>query len=125
MIEATKYDLDVEYGLIQEKKIRKIFESGSKIEVKAERARWYNSGMIAIEIECKGRPSGLSITQADYWMHMLMRGDEMQMTLLFSVAKLKELVKKALRMPGTNIVYGGDNKASKLVLIPLSAVLLA
>ena len=125
MMEATKYDIDVEYGLIQERKIRDIFEKGSKIEVKAEKDVWNNSGMIAIEIECKGRPSGLSITQADYWMHMLMKGDEMQMTLLFSVPKLKELVKKAIRMPATNIVYGGDNKASKLVLIPISAVLLA
>ncbi len=124
-MEETKYDIDVEYGLIQERKIRDIFEKGSKIEVKAERSRWYNSGMIAIEVECKGRPSGLSITQADYWMHMLMRGDKMQMTLLFSVPQLKEIVKRALRMPGTNIVYGGDNKASKLILIPISAVLLA
>ena len=124
-MEATKYDIDVEYGLIQERKIRDIFEKGSKIEVKAERGKWYNSGMIAIEIECNGRPSGLSATRADYWMHMLMRGDEMQMTLLFSVPKLKELVKRAIRMPATNIVFGGDNKASKLVLIPLSAVLLA
>ena len=124
-MEETKYDIDVEYGLIQERKIRDIFEKGSKIEVKAERSRWYNSWMIAIEVECKGRPSGLSITQADYWMHMLMRGDKMQMTLLFSVPQLKEIVKRALRMPGTNIVYGGDNKASKLILIPISAVLLA
>ena len=123
-MDATKYDIDVEYGLIQERKIRDIFEKGSKIEVKAERGKWKNSGMIAIEIECKGRPSGLSITQADYWMHMLMKGDEMQMTLLFSVPKLKELVKKAIRMPATNIVYGGDNKASKLVLVPIAAVLL-
>ena len=124
-MEETKYDIDVEYGLIQERKIRDIFEKGSKIEVKAERSRWYNSGMIAIEVECKGRPSGLSATRADYWMHMLMRGDKMQMTLLFSVPQLKEIVKRALRMPGTNIVYGGDNKASKLILIPISAVLLA
>ena len=35
-MEASKYDIDLEFGLINETKIRKIFENGSKIEVKTE-----------------------------------------------------------------------------------------
>ena len=57
-------------------------------------------------------------------MHILSLEDEMQMALLFSVPKLIELVKKAIRMPNARIVYGGDDGASKLVLIPISSVLL-
>ena len=125
MNNLSDFDIDLDFGLINERKVKEIFENGSKIEVKTERDRWHNTGNIAIEIEFKGKPSGLSVTKADYWIHILSLEDEMQMALLFSVPKLKELVKKALRIHSTNIVYGGDNNASKLILIPISAVLLA
>ena len=125
MKDYCKYDIDLEFGLMHETRIRNIFESGSKIEVKTERDFWHKSGNIAIEIEFRGKPSGLSTTKADYWIHVLSLGDEMQMALLFSVPKLKELVKKAIRMPSTKIVHGGDEGASKLILMPISEVLLA
>ena len=120
----SDWDIDLNFGLLNEEKIRDIFEGGHTIEVKTERNKWHSSGNIAIEIEFRGKPSGLSITKADYWMHVLSLEDEMQMALLFSVSKLKELVKKTIRMPDAKIVYGGDDGASKLVLVPISSVLL-
>ena len=124
-IETTnKFDIDLKFGLIFERKIRDIFENGGKIEVKTERDSWHRTGNIAIEIECSGKPSGLSVTTANYWIHVLSLDDEMQMALLFPVVKLKELVKRAIRMPDANIVYGGDRKASKIILLPISEVLL-
>ena len=120
----SDWDIDLKFGLLNEDKIKDIFEGGHKIEVKTERDKWHSTGNIAIEIEFRGKPSGLSVTKADYWMHILSLEDEMQMALLFSVPKLIELVKKAIRMPNARIVYGGDDGASKLVLIPISSVLL-
>ena len=56
---SNRFDIDLKFGQIYEEKIRKIF--AGKIEVKAERDIWKRTGNIAIEVRCKGKPSGLSV----------------------------------------------------------------
>ena len=48
MAKNTKFDLDLEYGQIREKRIENLLKGG-KIEVKTERSWWRKTGNIAIE----------------------------------------------------------------------------
>ena len=50
MPKNTKFDLDLEYGQIREKRIENLLKGG-KIEIKTERSWWRKTGNIAIEYE--------------------------------------------------------------------------
>ena len=61
----TKYDFitDLDYGKASEKTIAGILGLSSKeFEVKTERDWWTRTGNIAIELEYKGKASGLNKT---------------------------------------------------------------
>ena len=51
----TKFDLDLEYGQIREKRVADLLK-GSKVEIKTERAWWRKTGNIAIEYTSCSRP---------------------------------------------------------------------
>ena len=108
-----KYDLEV--GEIREQRVADILLN-QRIEVKTERGQWASTGNIAIEYEYRGQPSGITTTEAPYWMHILEVDGEEFCTLLFKTSVLRTLLKtvKAARR-----VSGGDDKQSKLVLLPL------
>ena len=62
----SKFDIDLKYGQEREKKIVSLLDQDkNKLEVKTERDWWAKTGNIAIEVECWGKPSGLSKTEAD------------------------------------------------------------
>jgi hypothetical protein len=103
-----RFDLDLQYGQVFEKKVADMLQN-SKIEVKTERDMWKSTGNIAIEFESRGRPSGIATTEADYWFHNLM-------TLVFPVAKLRYYIGD--NMP--RMVRGGDNNTSRMYLISLT-----
>ena len=115
-----KYDLLL--GQIREKQIAKILKNKS-IEIKSEENNgWVKSGNIAIEINSRGKPSGLSTTQADYWWHCLQINDEDVAHIVFPVDKLRKLVEKMFHNETAKVVKGGDNNTSDLVLLPLSTL---
>jgi hypothetical protein len=121
MIKANnKFDIDLRYGQDREERIEKILKEG-KLEVKTERDWWFKTGNIAIEIECNGKPSGIMVTKADYWVHILANGDKDYCRLIFDTKTIKKLTKKYI---GT-LKNGGDGWRSKFVLIPLSEIFLA
>ena len=68
----SDFDIDLKFGNIYEKALALILQD-SKIEVKTERDKWKTTGNIAIELynHNKKKPSGLSITKADYWATIL------------------------------------------------------
>ena len=74
-----------------------------------------DTGNIAVEIEFKGKPSGISKTYAQwfvyYYKHLL--EDNIWM---IQVDNLKELIKE--NRDKIRIVNGGDNNNSRIVLIP-------
>ena len=91
----SKFDLDLKYGQEREKKVAVLLDQDkSKIEVKTERDWWAKTGNIAIEVECWGKPSGLSKTEADYWVHILSIGKEDYCKLIVDVPKLKKIADK-------------------------------
>ena len=113
----NKFDIDLKYGQEREDRIEKILKEG-KLEVKTERDWWFKTGNIAIEIECNGKPSGIMVTKADYWVHILANGDKDYCRLIFNTKTIKKLTKKYI---GT-LKNGGDGWRSKFVLIPLSEI---
>ena len=115
-----KFDIQLESAEIQEKKIAEIFTSRSiKIEVKSESHLWAKTGNIAIEYENYGKKSGIASTEADWWCHQLLEADgkTTKALLMFPVDELKRIARKYLNT--SNDKVGGDNTASKMVVIPL------
>ena len=119
-----KFDVDLRYARQFEKLVAEIFEDGGRVEVKTERNIWATTGNIAIEIKCRYNPSGLSTTDADYWIHLLALDDDVFGGFIFPTQKLKERIKELLKDKTAKIQYGGDDNASKLVLIPINKLFL-
>jgi len=122
MVQFNKnFKHDLEFGEINEKKLAEILLK-EKIEVKTERGIWDKTGNIAIEIECRGKKSGLSTTEAAYWVHILEKEGKQCVMLMFEVAHLKKVVNKMVSTKEASIIMGGDNNESKIVLIPLNKI---
>ena len=102
-----KFDLDLQYGKVREKKIAEMLEN-KKIEVKSERDIWQTSGNIAVEYESYGKPSGINSTESDYWFHNLCIGDETFATIVFETKNLKKIINN---LDYKRSVKGGDNNA--------------
>ena len=104
---SNKFDIDLKFGQIYEEKIRKIF--AGKIEVKAERDIWKRTGNIAIEVRCYGKPSGLSVTEADWWIHLLTYEGRIEIGFMFKVPRLKQMIKNKVKKDEVCMMYGGDD----------------
>jgi len=83
-----RFDIDLQYGQVFERKVADMLQN-SKIEVKTERDKWKDTGNIVIEFESRGRPSGISTTEAEYWFHNLAIGEDIVMTLVFPTKTLR------------------------------------
>jgi len=114
------FDIDLDFGQVYEEKIRKIFQGKGGIEVKTERDMWKRTGNIAIEVSYKGNPSGLSSTNADWWIHILSDNGEIDTAFMFEVHRLKKKIRRLVSRKEAHIVMGGDNNDSKIVLVPIS-----
>jgi hypothetical protein len=115
----TKYDFitDLAYGKASEKTIANILGLSSKeFEVKTERNWWTKTGNIAIELEYKGKPSGLNITEATYWAHVLQEPDGLFCFVIIPVKKLKILVNKLIKS-GEEPRMVGDGNNSKCLIV--------
>ena len=113
------FDIDLEFGKMGEKFTQQVFEGNSKVEVKTERDIWEKTGNIAIEMRCKGKPSGISTTESDVWIHLLSVNNVIKGGFLFKVDQLKALIKKRHEGGGLKIVMGGDDNASQMALLPI------
>tara|TARA_R100000315_G_scaffold7082_1_gene2326 strand:+ start:208 stop:708 length:501 start_codon:yes stop_codon:yes gene_type:complete len=74
-----------------------------------------DTGNIAIEVEYKGKPSGISVTKADWWVYYMPEISTNNLWMM-ECDKLKRFIKENVK--DLKIVMGGDNNMSKLVLIP-------
>jgi hypothetical protein len=119
-----KFDLQLSDALINERHLAEIFCEGriEKVELKSETWQWEQTGNIAIEYRQNGQPSGIAVTEADYWVHELRRDGGTLCYLMFPIERLKELARKAYA-EGRYHEGGGDGGRFCNVLIPLSWVL--
>ena len=116
------FDLDLNFGQIYEEKVRDIFEGDGSIEVKTERDIWQKTGNIAIEIRYRGKPSGISSTDAKWWIHILSNDNDIETALMFKVEKLKKKIKQMVMLGMARVVIGGDNDNSEIVLLPIDKI---
>ena len=120
---CKEYDLHVKedmlFGRIGEEFTRDLFEGNTKMEIKTERDIWKTTGNIAIEIRCKGKPSGISTTTSSIWMHLLSYKGVIEGGFILKVDLLKDKIKKLQISGNLKMVMGGDFNASQMVLLPI------
>tara|TARA_B110000285_G_scaffold1705_1_gene1805 strand:+ start:412 stop:810 length:399 start_codon:yes stop_codon:yes gene_type:complete len=116
-----KFDVDLEFGKQWEEHIDEMFSGAKTCEIKTERDKWSSTGNICIEIESYGKPSGLTSTEAELWVHNLVKDGELCCSLVFNTDKLRAVMDDM--KPYT--VMGGDNRASKMHLVSIAKLLKA
>lgn len=125
-----KYDFQLSASLIAERRLAEIYNNAAfmnqrnvRIELKTETWQWEKTGNICIEYRCDGRPSGLSTTRADIWVHELRRGPRgREETLVYHhvpIPRMKDLARRAIRS-GRCRKRAGDGGRFHVALIPLT-----
>lgn len=115
-----KFDLQLNQALLNEHALAAIL-SGGRIELKSETWQWEKTGNICIEYLCDGEPSGISVTEADVWVHELRRDDAPLVYLMFPIARLKALAREAIHRGDFRV--GGDGGRFTVALIRLKDIL--
>jgi hypothetical protein len=120
----SKFDIQLSQSLIHQRRLGDIFEHGKieKIELKTETWQWERTGNICIEYRQNGKPSGIAVTESDYWVHELRRDGKTLCYLMFPMERLKELAREHYRL-GHFHEGGGDGGRFCNILIPLSEIL--
>jgi len=114
------YKSDFKYDLLMgildgESWVHSLLEN-KKIEVKTDATISARTGNVYVEYECRGKRSGISTTEADYWVFKL--ADERAIVIGTQQLKgrLKELVASGRATSG---VMGGDNNLSRGILVKI------
>ena len=118
---TSKFDIDLKFGESFEYSLARILSLG-KIEIKTERDKWKKTGNIEIELMNQGTLSGLTVTEAEWWAHILSYKNKIESVILIPVPKLKQLVKKLVSKGKAKIVMGGDNNCSELALVQIKDI---
>lgn len=111
----NKFDIDLEKAEIREKELRDILGK-SKVEIKTD-SIWKTSKNLAIEFRCRGKPSGISVSEAEYYVFILDVNGLTEGILIIPIEKVIVLARKYYKL-GTK-VNGGDDNASEMVLVPI------
>ena len=107
-----RYDLKV--GQISEEKLADVL-SNKKIEVKTD-LRAYKTGNVYVEYFSRGKLSGISTSESDYYCFVL--GSVM---ILIESKELKNKCRKYLNTSRDK--KGGDNNTSKGILLPVKELI--
>lgn len=100
---SGSFNYDLDFGEAAEDWLKDL----GKVEVKSDRLA-HITGNIFIEIYYKGRPSGLSTTEADYWVYKIAKTN---LALIIPVYVLKSVVKQHF----TKLKSGGDGSQGVLI----------
>ena len=116
--------MSLKFGQIFEKELLNALTGRLKIEVKTENTKWRNTGNIFLEYESRGKPSGLVVTEADYFAFCLADDNSSKFNphsfFLISVAQLKQWL--SVHKLELKAVPGGDDNTSKGLLIPINRI---
>ena len=110
MKHTNKFDLDLSFGQKHENDLQKAIEG--QVECKADRlvVKW---GNVFIEIESRGKPSGIMVTTSKYFaISLVVAKRKDQIWVLIPTKILKKLMKDY------PVKRGGDNYTSKGHIIP-------
>tara|TARA_Y100001973_G_scaffold77813_1_gene114000 strand:- start:6667 stop:7083 length:417 start_codon:yes stop_codon:yes gene_type:complete len=116
-----RYDLEI--GKLHEKEFGKLVTDlcTGKIEIKSEQDIWFETKNIFVEYESRGKPSGISTTQANHWVVSFYKNNNLCFTVSVPIKQMKAITKKYYL--AKRITSGGDDNTSKGVLVPLHGLL--
>jgi hypothetical protein len=118
----NKFDVDLQYGQEGEKWLVWLGTDQAKVEVKTERDTWAETGNAVFEYQSRGKPSGVAVTEADYWLHIFKEKEQAVMCFMFRVIELKEFLRLVFKNPSkynARICNGGDDNTSSVILLPI------
>ena len=102
--------LEVKYGNFKE---YDFIADNLRYECKADRMA-HKTGNLCIEYQSRGKPSGISTSEADFWIYMLVGPDgEISETYKIPSQNLKDEINKQTYL---RAVSGGDNWSNKMYL---------
>jgi len=132
MKHKSDFDIDLKIGQITEEYLRKILtnKDNIKIEVKTD-FKTHETGNIFIEYEDRNKPSGLSITKADWWAiaipnkpkEEMKNEDDIKFMIFVKVDYLKKILKQLLKEKKAFKLPGGDNNEAKGVVVRIVDIL--
>lgn len=108
-----RYDLEI--GKEYESRFADLFRN-KKFEIKTDFIA-QKTGNIAIEYKSRGRLSGISTTESDFYVYIIPNAPLKNIMLILPISELKELSKKKGREG--MIKRMGDNNTSESILIPI------
>jgi len=118
------FDVDLRDGQMMEGELSRILAlGGDRIEVKTDH-KAHETGRLFLEFEQAGppsfvtRPSGVAITVAEWWVHILMDGEHILAVLINPTEHVKAIGRIAYRK-GME-AKGGDDDLYRGVLVPLA-----
>lgn len=120
-MKESRFDLDLKFGQQGEQWLTLLADE-RKIEVKRERDIWKTTGNICFEFRCSGKPSGIAVTQADYWAHILCFEGKQESVLLFRTELLRGRLREMMKRKELKIVNGGDGERAEIILYPLTMI---
>lgn len=117
------FDVDLQFGKHFEELMDDIFKGVHKSEVKTERDQWVGYKNVVIETASNGKPSGLTRTEADLWIHNFAYKGELVFTLMIPVERLKRVEKAMVEGGDGRVTKGGDGWRSSLSLLKMDKIL--
>tara|TARA_Y100000004_G_scaffold127628_1_gene143656 strand:- start:1744 stop:2232 length:489 start_codon:yes stop_codon:yes gene_type:complete len=121
----SNFDIDLDFGQIWERRICNIFENNGSLEVKADRM-WWNSGNLAFEYKCNGKPSGIAASKAIWWVSVLTCQDDpenTEMILIWKTEKLRDKLRQLIKEKRAELKTGGDGNKAQLVITSIDELL--
>lgn len=107
-----QFDVKLASGLLAELEFARMAEL--KFEVKHD-PMGAETGSMALEFECNGKPSGIEATTADVWVH---RFSETGPFVMFHVERLRDTARQFREAHPHRVKNGGDGMRAKVVLMP-------
>jgi uncharacterized protein YuzE len=115
---SSSFTHDLKFGEIGEDWANQLFKGDFKVEVKMDTMA-HVTGNVFIEYSSRGKPSGIAVTDADYYLYIIA---EFNHAIILNVENLKE----RLRFYYKHNMYirnGGDDDTSVGFLVPINELL--
>ena len=107
----SNFKYDLKRGNDAEEWFGGLLVGGDRIECKRD-FKAHITGNLFVEFECRGKPSGISTTEAEYWVFIVGPHDNDLRAYLTTTDRLKVLYQNAKRK-----VPGGDGMLSMGALV--------
>jgi hypothetical protein len=123
----NRFDIKLTLGELGERWLVWMGCKEARVEAKAEQGIWINSGNAVFEYMSRGKPSGISTTDSDWWSQIFMDNNEPAMIMTFKTDNLKAFLEEVVKTPykfNARLKNGGDLghdgiPTSKLIILPI------